>query len=47
MWALIVFFLAGNVTPPLNDLTPVTRARRVLGYATFVLLLAIAVPARL
>ncbi len=31
-WAIIVFFIAGRGTPPLNDLTPITPGRRVLGY---------------
>lgn len=44
MWALIAFFLAGTGAPPLNDLTPITRRRRWLGYATFVILALILVP---
>ena len=44
MWAVIVFFIAGNSIPPLNDLTPLTAGRRWLGYATFVILLLILVP---
>jgi membrane-associated protease RseP (regulator of RpoE activity) len=43
-WALIVFFIAGVATPPLNDLTPVTPGRRWLGYATFAILFLILVP---
>jgi len=43
-WALIVFFIAGGSTPPLNDLTPLTTGRRWIGYATFVILLLIVVP---
>lgn len=43
-WALIVFFVAGSPTPPLNDLTPLTPGRRWLGYLTFVILLLIVVP---
>lgn len=44
MWALIVFFLAGRGMPPLNDLTPISPVRRVLGYATFAILAAILLP---
>lgn len=44
MWALIVFFIAGRGTPPLNDLTPISAGRRWLGYATFLILLAILAP---
>jgi membrane-associated protease RseP (regulator of RpoE activity) len=44
MWAVIVFFLAGRAMPPLNDLTPVTRGRRLLGYAMFVVLGLIIAP---
>ena len=44
MWALIVFFIAGRGTPPLNDLTPVTQGRRWLGYAAFLILASILVP---
>lgn len=44
MWALIVFFIAGGSTPPLNDLTPLTSGRQWLGYVTFAILLLILVP---
>lgn len=44
MWAVIVFFLAGTSTPPLNDLTPLTTARRWVGYTTFVILAMILAP---
>ena len=44
MWALIVFFIAGRGTPPLNDLTPVTPGRRWLGYAAFLILASILIP---
>src|SRR5262245_5603342 len=43
-WALLAFFIAGNPTPPLNDLTPLTPGRRWLGYVTLALLLLILVP---
>jgi membrane-associated protease RseP (regulator of RpoE activity) len=44
LFAVIVFFLAGQPSPPLNDLTPVTPARRALGFATFVILASIVAP---
>ena len=44
MWALIIFFIAGRGTPPLNDLTPVTPGRRWVGYAAFAVLALILVP---
>jgi membrane-associated protease RseP (regulator of RpoE activity) len=44
MWAIIVFFIAGRGTPPLNDVTPITPGRRWLGYATFAILASILVP---
>lgn len=44
MWAIIVFFIAGRGTPPLNDVTPITPGRRWLGYATFTILASILVP---
>jgi membrane-associated protease RseP (regulator of RpoE activity) len=44
MWALIVFFLAGRSSPPLNDLTPITPGRRLLGYFTFLILALILIP---
>jgi membrane-associated protease RseP (regulator of RpoE activity) len=43
-WAIIAFFMAGQPTPPLNDLTPLTVGRRWLGYLTLGLLLLIMVP---
>lgn len=44
MWVLIVFFLAGRPIPPLNDLTPISPGRRVLGWITFLILLLIIAP---
>jgi membrane-associated protease RseP (regulator of RpoE activity) len=44
MWAIIVFFIAGDSTPPLNDVTPITRGRRWLGYFTFAILALILIP---
>lgn len=43
-WAVIVFFIAGATTPPLNDVTPLTAGRRWLGYASFVILGLILAP---
>jgi len=44
MWALIVFFIAGRGTPPLNDVTPISTGRKRLGYVTFAILILILVP---
>ncbi|MDB6017914.1 MAG: Peptidase [Pedosphaera sp.] len=44
VWALIVFFIAGRSTPPLNDLTPISPAQRYLGYLTFLILALIIIP---
>lgn len=44
LWAIIVFFVAGTTVPPLNDLTPLTPARRWLGYASFIILGLILAP---
>ena len=44
MWAIIIFFIAGRSMPPLNDVSPLTRGRRWLGYATFLILLLIIAP---
>lgn len=44
LWALIAFLLAGRGAPPMNDLTPVSGGRKVLGYATFLILLLILAP---
>lgn len=46
-WALIVFFIAGRGTPPLNDITPISTGRRWLGWLAFVILLLVMVPASL
>ena len=43
-WALLVFFMAGRGTPPLNDLTPISSSRRWIGYATFLSLALILIP---
>jgi membrane-associated protease RseP (regulator of RpoE activity) len=44
MWAILVFFIAGNSVPPLNDLTPITPGRQWVGYATFGILALILAP---
>jgi membrane-associated protease RseP (regulator of RpoE activity) len=44
LWAFIVPLIARRGTPPLNDLTPVTRGRLALGYVTFAILVMILVP---
>lgn len=44
MWAILVFFIAGTSVPPLNDLTPLTRNRQWVGYATFGILALILAP---
>lgn len=44
-WALIVFFIAGRGTPPLNDITPITRGRFWLGWFAFTILVLVMVPA--
>lgn len=43
-WALIVFFIAGRGTPPLNDITPVTRGRFWLGCLAFAILVFVLAP---
>lgn len=43
-WAIIVFFIAGNSSPPLNDITPITRGRLWLGYIAFIILALILIP---
>lgn len=44
LWVILIFFIAGRGMPPLNDITPISLARRWVGYATFVILLAILLP---
>jgi membrane-associated protease RseP (regulator of RpoE activity) len=44
MWAIIVFFLAGRGTPPLNDVTPLSAGRKALGVLAFIILAAILIP---
>jgi len=43
-FAILVFFMAGRTVPPLNDLVPLTSRRRLLGYATFLILALILIP---
>jgi membrane-associated protease RseP (regulator of RpoE activity) len=44
MWAILIFFIAGTAVPPLNDLTPLTPGRTIVGFATFAILLLILLP---
>lgn len=45
LFAIIVFFLAGaRGVPPLDDITPIDPARRLLGYLAFLILFLILVP---
>lgn len=43
-WAVIVYFIAGRAAAPLDDLTPITPARRWAGYAAFAVLVLILAP---
>ncbi|MDB6057786.1 MAG: Peptidase [Verrucomicrobiales bacterium] len=43
-WALIVFFIARRVSPPLNDVTPIKASRMWLGALAFLILALIIVP---
>lgn len=43
-FAILVFFMARRTVPPLNDLVPLTPARRRLGYFTFLILALILIP---
>ncbi|HEY7090195.1 MAG TPA: site-2 protease family protein [Tepidisphaeraceae bacterium] len=43
-WALIVFFLAGRGTPPLNDVASIGRGRLAVGYLSFLILALILSP---
>lgn len=43
-WAIIVFFIAGRSSPPLDDLTPLNPLRRWLGYTAFTILALILAP---
>ena len=46
MWAIIVFFLTGRPTPPLNDLSRITPGRFLLGVVAFLILALIVTPAQ-
>jgi Zn-dependent protease len=43
-WAVIVFFLARRTTPPLNDLSPLSVPRKILGIISFIILALILIP---
>jgi Zn-dependent protease len=44
MWALIVFFIAGRGSPPLNDVTSLDGVRTVVGYFALLILILILAP---
>jgi len=45
VWAGLLFFLVGfNHTPPLDDVTPLTAGRRVLGWVCLILLVLLIPP---
>lgn len=44
MWAIIVFFIAGRGVPPLNDVTPISFGRRLVGYFALAILVLILAP---
>lgn len=44
LWTLIVFLIAREGMPALNDITPISRARMALGVLSFLLLAAIVIP---
>lgn len=44
MWAIIVFFIAGTGSSPLEDVTSIPQGRRSLGYLTFAILAGILLP---
>ena len=44
MWAIIVFFMAGRGTPPLNDVSQLPLGRKLLAVAAFVILALILIP---
>lgn len=45
LWAIIVFLIAGRCAVPMNDLTPITPGRRVLGVIAFIIFALIILPA--
>lgn len=45
VWAVVVYLIAGRGAFPLNDVTPLSRGRRWLGFATFALLVMMLFPA--
>ena len=45
VWAALVFFLIGfHHSPPLDDVTPLSLGRRVVGFACFVLMVLLVPP---
>lgn len=45
-WAILVYFMSGRPSPPLNDVTTLTSGRFVLGLIAFLILLVILLPAK-
>src|SRR5258705_3710834 len=44
MWVFIVFLIAGRGAPPLNDLTPLSAGRMMVGYIAMLILILIIAP---
>ena len=44
MWVFIVFLIAGRGAPPLNDLTPLSAGRMMVGYLAMLILILILAP---
>lgn len=44
MWVIIVFLIAGQGAPPLNDVTPLDAGRMVVGYLAMLILILILAP---
>ncbi len=44
LWVIIIFFIAGRGMPPLDDVTPISKGRKCLGYVTFAILAMILLP---
>jgi membrane-associated protease RseP (regulator of RpoE activity) len=45
VWAMVVFFMGTRGTPPLNDVTPITPQRLLIGAFAFLIFIAILMPA--
>ena len=44
VWATLAFVLGRRHPPPLNDVDPLDRKRRIVGVLTFLLLLSLITP---